>query len=598
MKKRNAVALFVFFAFVLVMVAIGALIAFSMGKTDLGTGWVGGTTILELDLETSVLEYVPPDPIAQITMRNQLQMRNLVEALTRAATDDQVVGLVARVGQGGLGVAQLQEIRDAVMAFRESGKPAYAFAETFGEVSSGNSSYYLATAFDKVFLQQSGDVNITGLMLTSSFYKGTLDKLGIEPRMDHRHEYKNAKNVYTETEMTAAHRESSESLMQSIFDTMTTGMAAGRSMSPEALRTLIASGPHYGQEALDHGLVDGLAYRDEVYDEIREATGGRARFLYLQAYLEQAGRVWGKGNTVALIYGVGNITRGESQYSALNGSSNMGSDTVAAAFRAAVDDAKVKAILFRIDCNGGSYVASDTVLREVIRARNAGKPVIVSMGNVAASGGYFVAAEADKIVAQPGTITASIGVLGGKLVTAGLWEKIGLTWDSVETSANASMWSATHDYTDEQWARHSDWLDRVYEDFTAKVATGRNLPLERVQEIAKGRVWTGAQAKELGLVDALGGYTVALDLAREAAGLAADAPIQLRSFPAPKTFWQGFFDEVPSSSDVAIIAAVRVLESVRPLVLVAERAGLLESSPQTLAVPTELVPSLDGEPGA
>ncbi len=590
MKKRNALALFVFFAFVMVMVAIGALIAFSLGKTDLGTGWIAGKTILELDLETSVLEYIPPDPLAQITMKNRPQMRNLVEALTRAASDDDVVGLVARVGQGGLGIAQLQEIRDAVIAFRESGKPAYAYAETFGEVSSGNASYYMATAFDKIFLQQSGDVNITGLMLASSFYRGTLDKLGIEPRMDHRHEYKSAKNAYTETEMTDAHRESSESLMQSIFDEMTSGMATGRGMDPEELHELIAAGPHYGQEALDAGLVDGLAYRDEVYDAIRQETGSGGRFMYLQAYLEQAGRVWSKGHTIALIHGVGNITRGESQYSALNGSSNMGSDTVAAAFRTAVDDSNVEAILFRIDCNGGSYVASDTVLREVIRARDAGKPVIVSMGNVAASGGYFVAVEADKIVAQPGTITASIGVLGGKLVTAGMWEKIGLSWDSVETSSNASMWSATHDYTDQGWARHSAWLDRVYEDFTAKVAAGRSLPLERVQEIAKGRVWTGVQAKELGLVDALGGYTVALDLAREAAGLAADAPINLRSFPAPKTFWQGFFDEVPSSSDVAVIAAAQVLESVRPLVVVAERVGLLESAPRTLSVPSEWVP--------
>ncbi|MEM7583940.1 MAG: signal peptide peptidase SppA [Acidobacteriota bacterium] len=590
MKKRNAVALAVFLAFVMVMVALGLLIAFALGQANFNPRMLAGKTILQVDLETAVLEYVPPDPIAQLTMKEAPQMRPLVEALTRAATDDDVVGLIARVGQGGLGIAQLQEIRDAVIAFRAAGKPAYAYAETFGEVSSGNASYYLATAFDKIYLQPAGDVNVTGLMLASSFFRGTLDKLGIVPRLGHRYEYKNARNVYTETEMTAAHREASESLMRSIFEQMTQGMAEGRDLSVDELKQRIAAGPYYGQEAVDAGLVDGLAYRDEVYDEIEQATDGRASFQNLRPYLQQAGRVWGKGTTVALIYGVGGITRGESQYSPLNGSANMGSDTVATAFRAAVEDSKVKAILFRIDCNGGSYVASDTVLREVTRAREAGKPVIVSMGNVAASGGYFVAAEADKIVAQPSTITGSIGVVGGKLVTAGLWEKIGLSWDAVETSANASMWSANYDYTDEQWARQSDWLDRVYEDFTARVAAGRDLPLDKVREIAKGRVWTGVQAKELGLVDALGGYTVAIDLVREALGLEPGASIKLRPFPVPKTFWQGFVDQVPSGSELAIIAAAQVLESVRPLVVLAGRAGLVETPPETLAVPEELIP--------
>ena len=588
MQKRNAAILLVFAVFVFVMIAIGLLVSLAFGKADFSFA-SGGKILLEVDLETSVVETIPPDPFAQLTMKDTPQVRDLVEALNKAADDDRVVGLIARVGQGGLGLAQLQEVRDAVMAFRSGGKPAYAFSETFGEVSTGNASYYLATAFDRIYLQQSGDVNITGLRFESQFLRGAFDKFGIEPRMDHRHEFKNAKNMFTETEMTAAHREASKSLMTSIFDEMVGGMAAGRSMEDEAFRELIAAGPFYGQEAVDKGLVDGLAYRDEVYDLLREAAGESSSLLYLNAYLERGG-LWAEGDGVALIYGVGGIARGESQFNAMSGSATMGSETVAAAFRAAVSDPDVKAILFRIDCNGGSYVASDTVLRETLRAKEAGKPVIVSMGNVAASGGYFVASAADKIVAQPSTITASIGVLGGKLVTSELWGKIGLSFDGVETSDNASMWSAIHDYDDAQWARHTAWLDRVYEDFTAKVAEGRGLSLEHVQGIAKGRVWTGAQAKELGLVDELGGFPVALGLVREALGLGEDAPIELRTFPKPRTFWEELTAEGPSSSEAAVLAAARMLESTRPMVRFAERIGWVETHPNTLLLPAEWIP--------
>ena len=588
MTKKNAALLVIFLVFALAMIAIALVIAFSFTK-----GKVSAKTILEIDFESAVLEYVPPDPFAQLTLRETPTVRDLVEALTRAADDDRVAGLIARVGQGaGLGVAQLQEVRDAVIAFRASGKPAYAFAETFGEVSGGNGSYYLATAFDKIYLQQSGDVNLTGLMLESQFVRGTFEKMGIEPRMDHRHEYKNAKNAYTETEYTEAHREAATSLMTSIFDRLVGDMAEGRGLEGDQLRALFAGGPYYGQEAVDNGLVDALAYRDEAYGEIRARTGGASELLYLLPYLERAGREWDKGDAVALIYGVGGISRGESQYSPLTGATSMGSDTVAAAFRAAVRDPSVKAILFRVDCPGGSYVASDAVLRETLLAQEAGKPVIVSMGNVAASGGYFVSLAADKIVAQPGTITASIGVLGGKLLTSGMWEKIGISWDHVETSENGSMWAGTHDYSEAEWERYSFWLDRVYEDFTSKVADGRDMPLERIREIAKGRVWTGDQALELGLVDALGGFSVALDLAREAADLPAGAGVELKVFPRPRSPWEELLDKGAPSSETAALAVAQLLETVRPAAVLAERLGLIESYPRTLALPPEMVPRL------
>jgi protease-4 len=246
----------------------------------------------------------------------------------------------------------------------------------------------------------------------------------------------------------------------------------------------------------------------------------------------------------------------------------MGSDSVAAALRAAIEDKNVKAIIFRVDSPGGSYVASDTIWRETIRAKQAGKPVIVSMGDLAGSGGYFVAMAADKIVAQPGTITGSIGVLGGKMITNGLWDKLGVSWDEVHVGANATMFTGTKDYSPAEWAEFQGWLDRVYADFTGKVAEGRRLPRERVLEIAKGRIYTGEDAKSLGLVDELGGYPVAIKLAKEAASIPESEEVYLRVFPAKKSTYEAFFGESPDNSEreASVAAVAETLKALQPVV--------------------------------
>ena len=319
---------------------------------------------------------------------------------------------------------------------------------------------------------------------------------------------------------------------------------------------------------------------DEVYAQVKAQVGAQAQLLYLSKYLARAGRPYTSGDTIALIYGVGAIRLGESDFDPLLDGPTMGAETVTAAFRAALEDPDVKAILFRIDSPGGSYVASDAIWRETVRARAAGKPLIVSMGDVAGSGGYFIAMAANKIVAQPGTITGSIGVLGGKMVTTGFWDKLGLSWDEVHTSVNAPMWSATQDYTPEQWSRIEAWLDRVYEDFTTKVAAGRQLPKERVLEVAKGRIWTGADARESGLVDELGGLPVALRLARAAIGLPPDAAIRLKLFPAHPALWEAVLERLlgdaheSSEPSAATALLVRTLRLVRPVLQLARTLGL------------------------
>ena len=536
--------------------------------------------ILEVDFEKPLVEYVPPDPLALALMRKVTTVRDVVEALERASDDKRVVGLVAKIGSARMGLGIIQEIRDAVTAFTKKGKFSVAYAETFGEFGPGNGGYYLATAFEEIYLQPSGDVGLTGLMYECPFVRGTLDKLRMKARIDHREEFKNAKNIFTEKKFTKSHQEAIETLMNSQFGQIVRGIVEARGVTKEELKAIIDSAPLLADDAAKAKLVDGLLYRDEVYEKVKSGAKG-AKLLYLGKYLQRAGRPYKDGPTIALIYGVGGVHRGESEYNALSGSPSMGSETVAAAFREAAADKKVKAIVFRVDSPGGSYVASDTIWREVIKAEEGGKPVIVSMGNVAGSGGYFVSMSATKIVAQPGTITGSIGVVAGKMVTRKFWQDYaGITWDDVHTSKNATMWASTYDYSDEQWQKVQDFLDRVYEDFTTKVAQGRQMEIEKVLDVAKGRIWTGEDAKEHGLVDELGGFDVALRLARTEAGLKPDAPIKLAVFPRPKKLIETLLKRGPDSSEPSaeVVAVHQALETVRPLYKMAKEIGLIEEN--------------------
>ncbi|MCO5970841.1 signal peptide peptidase SppA [Actinoallomurus soli] len=540
--------------------------------------------ILELDLTDGLVEGPPADPVSAVISMRRAHLRDVLDGLRKGRSDPRVRALLVRIGGNRLGLAVAQELRTAVQAFRDAGKLTVAWAESFGETGRGTVPYYLATAFERIYLQPSGDLALTGVALEEPFFNEALEKAGITPRFAKRHEYKTAANTFTERSYTAEHREMSDRIVSSIGEQLIAGVAAGRGLPEDRVRELIDRAPLLGPEALEAGLVDRLAYRDEVYAEVRAAAGGpgaEARLRYVARYNRAQGvskRIpRPQQDVVALIQGHGPIRLGRSGRSLLPGqSASIGSDTVAAAFRAAVGDDKVKAIVFRIDSPGGSYVASDTIWREVILARKAGKPVIVSMGNVAASGGYFVAAPADVIVAQPGTLTGSIGVVIGKPVVGDLLDRLGIGLGSVEHGAHARMYAPTRDFTDEEWSRVNTFLDRVYDDFVGKVAEGRGLSPERVHELARGRVWTGADAHERGLVDRLGGLAHAVDLARKKAGLATDAPI--RTYPRVSTL-----DRLrpAESSDDRTAASARV-DAWGPLTGVAARLGLPSGGPLML----------------
>jgi len=501
------------------------------GGLERFTEEVPETTVLSLDLSQGLLEAKPDNPLARITLRDTMEMRQFLDALQAAGRDPKVKGLVARLGRGSLGVAQIQELRDAIAAFHGQGKFAVAFAESFGEGGHGTLHYYLASAFQQVWLQPSGDLDMTGLAFESPFLRTALGRLGIEARVGQREEYKGAMSALTDSQMSEPQRQNLQRLVDAWIGQIARGVAEGRGLAPEDVLKLIDQAPFDGEAALGHGLVDRLGYWDQVADAVLDQAGDTSELLSLADYERLRDKPEAEGAVLALVFGLGPVVLDQGENDPVFGRVVMGADTVAAAIADAVEDSEVEAIVFRIDSPGGSYVASDAIWREVQKAREAGKPVIVSMGNLAASGGYFVAAPAHTIVAQPGTVTGSIGVVAGKLVLSGLWDKLSINWDGVQAGANANFWSMNQDFSPEAWARLQGFLDRTYEDFTSKVAQGRGLDRDRVLQIAKGQIWSGEDALRLGLVDELGGLDRAFALAREAAGLPSDAAYQIQVFP-------------------------------------------------------------------
>jgi len=500
--------------------------------------------ILTVDLTQGLAEGPHQDRLLRLLLGSEPSLRDVLDGIETASSDPRVKVLLARVGDDELGLAKIQELRDAIAAFRAKGKFALAFADSFGEFGPGTRPYYLATAFDEIWLQPMGNVGLTGLYAEVPFFKGTLDLLGIVPEFDHREEFKTAMNSLTETKMTPPHREEVDALLASIGGQIIHGIAEGRKLPEAEVREAIDRGPLLADEARQAKLVDRLGYRDEVLAQARAHARSGAELTGLTTYLDRAGRPHREGSTIALIYGSGLIQRAASSANPLTESNVMAATEITRAFRAAVRDPAVRAILFRIDSPGGSVVASESIWREVVFARERGKPVVVSMGDVAGSGGYYVAAAADKIVAEPSTLTGSIGVLAGKLVVSDLFRKLGMSTDSAQVGANAAMYSSTSEFSTRAHSRLEAFLDETYKGFKDHVASGRHMTQEEVEEVARGRVWSGEDAKARGLVDELGGSAVALRLAKEAAKLAPDAAVKLTVFPREKEPFEIVFDRL------------------------------------------------------
>ncbi|WP_375484463.1 signal peptide peptidase SppA [uncultured Jatrophihabitans sp.] len=483
--------------------------------------------LLELDLTSAPIELEPDDLVGKLRSRHRPRLRGVLRTLHEAGKDDVVRGLVVKVGGAALPWAIAQEVRAGLAAFAASGKPAVAWAETIGEGGNGTSDYVLASGCREIWLQPSGELALMGVASETTFLRGALDKLGIEPQLDKRYEYKSAADRIMRSEFSDEGREALDRVVASFWDGAVETIAGARGLSVEDVRAAADRAPLSAEDAVAAGLVDRLGYRDEVYADVRSRAGEDVQLLFADQWTPPRRPVQalrrGKG-FVALVEGHGEITGGRSRTGPRG--RQLGSDTVSSAFRAARENDHVKAVLFRVDSPGGSAVASDTMWREVELTKRAGKPVIVSMGAVAGSGGYYVSCPADVIVAQPGTITGSIGVLGGKVVVAELLDRLGLGTGLVERGASASMYSARRGFTDEQRQRLSDMLDRVYREFVQKVADGRGMGYDAVHEVARGRIWSGSDALANGLVDRLGSLRDAAAVARERADLPEDAPVR------------------------------------------------------------------------
>jgi protease IV len=524
--------------------------------------------VLALDLSRPVTDAPPVDPMSALLAARRPSLRDVIELLEEAGRDRRIHALVARVDAPASSWAHAQELHGAVRAFRASGKLAVAHAQSFSEAGDPTLAYLVATAFDEIHLQPTGEVGVTGVAMIQPFVADLLAKLDVTAEFDHRHEYKTATNLLTERRFTDAHREADDRIVASLGDQLLDAIATGRQLPRERVEELVDRAPLLADDAYAHGLVDRLAYRDETVAAVEGRVGPGARLVPAPRYRTiLRRRRWRSGRrpTVALVHGHGAIQVGRARRSLT--SPVMGADAVAAGFQQAIRDARVRAVVFRVDSPGGSAVASDAIWRAVAGAREAGKPVVVSMGGVAGSGGYWVSMGADRILASPGTLTGSIGVVYGKLVVRGLRERLGITTDEVHRGANALMRSSDQPYTGAQWEQVEALLDRVYDRFVEKVAEGRGLAREHVHEVARGRVWTGTDARARGLVDELGGYREAFAAVRELARIAPTARLSVRVFPRA-TLAERLGLRTPAGDEVLTLiaeltATVRSLRSAR-----------------------------------
>lgn len=471
----------------------------------------------------------------------ELTVPEMVDAMDRGAKDDRVQALALFIEPKLLGISDFQELRSAVHRFRETGKPVRAYADSFGGGGSGLGLYYLATAADEIWMQPVGVVAIPGLSAELPFARGLLEKVGVTPQFFQRKEYKTAMEHFTSYEMSPASREQTTELIGDIGDQISDAISVDRQKIGANVNSLIDMGLFTDEEALKYGLVDKIDYRDVFVDSLRQKIGGNAKdrtpdFISLEEYVS-ASPVKPEGHhpqSVALISIEGMIVEGEGGGGALGFNEQLATSAdIADAIMQAARDDSIKAIVLRINSPGGTPTAAETIYRAIVRAKTQfKKQIIVSMGATAASGGYWIAAPADKIYALDGTLTGSIGVVGGKFDASGLWDKLDVNWQNVSYGKNGGMWSFNRSFSPSEQERFEASLDNVYAAFIKRVTEGRKLKPAQVEEIAKGHVWTGRQAQKLGLVDVIGGQDKALD--DVAVSLGAKNRAGLNIMPLPK----------------------------------------------------------------
>lgn len=490
--------------------------------------------ILTIDFDADYTETRSDDLLAEVTGVQPQTFFELIRAINVASFDERVSAILGRVSISSLGLAQVQELRSAIANFRKSGKKAYIFSSGFGSFGQGTKEYYLASAFDEIIMQPNTEAGITGLAIEVPFFKKILDKIGVSAEFYSRYEYKTAMASLTDDKMSKFYKEELMRLGGGIFDRILTDIAAERNIDKAKLKELVDNAPLSAEDALKNNLIHKIMFRQDLSSTLKKEY--QAELFDIYDYSDNLA-IYKKGvPAIAFLVIDGVISEGNSYVNSLKSEAVTGSDTVLAQLEEISSDKDVKGMVLRINSPGGSYNAANEIWYAVQKLKEDKKiPVVVSMGNYAASGGYFAALSGDYIFAEPSTITGSIGVLGGKIVVENLWKKLDVEWNGVQFGRNAGILSPNHNFNKIEKDIFNKSLDSVYKDFTLKVSETRKLTLADVDKLARGRVWSGEAAMANGLVDGIGGIEAALGKVLGDAGIKPADRFRISYYPKEKT---------------------------------------------------------------
>ncbi|MBQ8464999.1 MAG: signal peptide peptidase SppA [Alphaproteobacteria bacterium] len=476
---------------------------------------------------------------------------DLIKNINIAMLDDNVKALIARINTTGLGLAQIQHLRATIHTFRRTGKKAYIFSSNIGDLGQGTDEYYLATAFDEIYLQPNADLGITGINIEIPFIKDTLKKIGLDAEFYTRYEFKNAVASLTDSQISASYKQQMTKLGKGIYNELRNGIAQARQLMPDEVDRLINKAPFSAEDALKYKLIDGVSYYSDLVDRVKKDINGET--ISLQDYASNYTQKTENLPAVAYLALEGTIVEGSNAEMDLSQDMLISSDQTVKTIQEISKNKNIKALIVRIDSPGGSYTASNIIWHELEKLKQERHiPIVVSMGNYAASGGYFIALAGDKIFADPLTLTGSIGVLGGKFVTSGLMQKLGMNWGTIQFGENAGMLSSTHKFTASEKQAFNKSLDNIYQDFTDKVSQARHINNKDMDKLARGRVWLGAEAAYNGLIDGIGDIDKALSTAKELGEISPTQKFDILMYPKPKTFAEKLNDFIRKSPQISI----------------------------------------------
>ena len=490
--------------------------------------------IITLDFNTSFSEKTNNGLLLNVNSSG-ITFFDVIKTLNIALLDKNVKAVVANINVTGLGLSQIQELRKNIQNLHKAGKKTYIFSSGMGNLGGGTDEYYLASAFDKIYMQPNSDLGLTGISIEIPFVKDILKKIGVETEFYTRYEYKNAVSSLTENTLTPYNKQQMEYLAQNIYKTISKDIATSRNIKPQDINKIINTAPLSATEALKNNLIDGITYYSDLIDEIKKEH--KAETIKFSDYAANYTQKNNKLPTIAYLTIEGTIIEGLTDELNLANDLTVNQNTIINSIKTIAKDKYVKALIVRINSPGGSYTASQSIWHELQKLKKEKNiPIVVSMGDYAASGGYFVALAGDKIIAEPLTITGSIGVLGGKFVFSELYKKLGINWGNIQIGENAGISSPHHHFSSSEQKAFNKSLDNIYHDFTQKVSEARNIPLNKLDNIARGRIWLGKDAVNVGLVDRIGNIDTALIEAKKMAGIDATQKFSIKTYPKPKTF--------------------------------------------------------------